>query len=134
MFYKSVLTFFLCCISFLAMSQTWGDISKKEGIIFSSVETAPKFPGGMPAFYKFIAESLKFPDDKFSLFSNKSVIIKIVIDETGSPVFAEIEKGLNPEYNKAALAIVPKMPRWSAPLQNGRPVKVWVTIPLMFID
>lgn len=123
-----------CMLSFFVKSQVWGDSSRKADMVFSSVEIAPKFPGGISAFYQFIADNLKFPENKFSRFSNKSLTLNILIDKTGSPVYAEVEKGINEDYNKAALDIVPKMPQWKPALQNNRPVSVWVKVPLIFID
>jgi hypothetical protein len=129
---RLILTTTFCALSFFIKAQTWG--TKKDDIVFTSVETAPKYPGGLSAFYQFVAENLKFPDKKFAMFSNKSLTLNIIIDDTGNPIYAEIEKGINEEYNNAALSIVSKMPKWTSALQNGRPVNVWVRIPLIFID
>lgn len=131
---KAALTILFCAISAIMIAQTWGDDSKNRGMVFTSVEKAPKFPGGISAFYQFLSENLKLPENKFSTFSGKIVTLTIIIDTTGAPVFAEIEKGINDDYDKAALAIMPKMPNWMPALQNGFVVPVRVKIPVIFIE
>lgn len=130
----SLLIISICFFSLFTDAQTWGDSTQKNQRLFFSVEVAPKYPGGMQAFYTFIAENLKFPENKFAKISNKTLILNVLINDKGVPVYAEVEKGPNAEYNKAALAIVPKMPQWTPALQNGRAVPLWVKIPLIFVD
>ncbi len=114
--------------------QSFGDSSFLKKIIFSSVEVAPKFPEGIKGFYGFIADNLKFPQNRFSTFSNKVVIARIAINDDGRIAYGEIEKGINEGYNKAVLEALEKMPDWKPGLQNGKPVPVWVSIPILFVD
>ena len=115
-------------------SQSWGDSTMKNGPVFYSVEVAPKFPGGMSGYYRFLAENLKMPENKFLRFSNKSGIVKVIIDKTGKVAFAEIEKGINESYNLAVLEMIKAMPDWSPALQNNRPVPVSISLPILFVD
>jgi periplasmic protein TonB len=117
----------------LACGQSWGDSTFKKSL-FYSVEKAPKFPGGMSGYYNFLATTLKMPENKFSTFSHKLVIVRIIIDTTGKVVFAEIEKGLNNNYNNAALEMTKAMPNWTPALQNEHAVPVSLSLPLQFID
>jgi len=129
--------FFLAVIVIINLKgscQSWGDSTIKTKPIFHSVEKAPKYPGGMQAYYKFLYENLKFPDNRFSTFSNKLVNVRIYIDKTGKIVFAEIEKGVNKSYDEVALELIRKMPDWSPGIQNGYPVPTTILIPILFID
>lgn len=117
-----------------ASCQMWGDSSVKHRPLFYSVETAPKFKGGLEGYYRFIAENLKAPDNKFAAFSNKIVTARIVIDTAGNIVFAEIEKGINKDYDNAVLEMLKIMPGWSPALQNGQPVPTSIRIPVLFVD
>ena len=114
--------------------QMWGDSTVIHHPLFYSVEIAPKFPGGLHAFYQFIADSLKMPSNDFAVYSNKIVIARIVINSNGKVVFADIEKGLNENYNNSALEMLKKMPDWSPGLQNGRAVPTSVSIPILFVN
>jgi hypothetical protein len=132
---KIIITIFIALLfANISNAQSWGDKSVKENIVFYSVEQAPKFPGGMANFYKFVSDSLKMPTEKFSKFFNKFVSVRIFINEQGKIVFAEIEKSLNENYDMAALQFIKKMPNWSPGLQNGHAVTTAILIPLVFVD
>jgi periplasmic protein TonB len=132
---KTIITLFISLLfANISNAQSWGDKSVKENRVFYSVEQAPKFPGGMTNFYKFVSDSLKMPTEKFSTFSNKFEIVKIFINEQGKVFFAEIEKSINENYDMAVLEFVKKMPNWSPGLQNGHAVTTAMSIPLVFVD
>src|SRR5688572_19041870 len=117
---RQVLIIIILVISvFKANCQSWGDSSIKREKVFYSVEKAPKFPGGIEGFYKFLADNLKKPANPFATFSNKIVYARIYFDKTGKIVFAEIEKGVNKNYDDVVLELLKKMPDWSPALQNG---------------
>ncbi|NML21737.1 hypothetical protein HHL16_12675 [Pseudoflavitalea sp. G-6-1-2] len=127
--------FLLLVISSVSASaQTWGDSALKEEAVFTSAEIAPKFKGGMKGFYQFIAENLQQPAEKFSIFSNRTVTVKTIIDKEGKIAFAEIEKGVNAAYDEAAIDLVKKMPVWSPAKQNGRAVYYYQMIPVVFVE
>jgi len=114
--------------------QMWGDSSLKRKPLFYSVEKAPKFPGGLSGYYKFLSENLKMPENSFSQNSHKQVIVRIIIDTNGKVVFGEIEKGLNENYNQAALDMTKLMPTWTPATQNNYPVPVSLSLPILFVD
>ena len=134
MFTRFVFITYFCVSSVFTYAQTWGDGNKKHDVVFASAESAPKYPGGLSAFYQFVAENLKAPEKSMAKVAGKSLLLNIIIDHTGTPVYAEIEKGINKDCNNAALSIVSKMPKWTPALQNGKPVSAWIKIPLIYID
>jgi periplasmic protein TonB len=117
-----------------ATAQSWGDSSLKNRPLFFSVETAPKFPGGLHGYYQFIADSLQMPANRFSKSSHRVVMVNVIINKQGTVVFAEISKGVNEAYNMAALDLMRKMPAWEPGRQNGYPVPVSLEIPVLFVD
>ncbi|MDP4215031.1 MAG: energy transducer TonB [Bacteroidota bacterium] len=131
---RCVLSLLLVILVASAKAQSWGDSSFKERPLFYSVEVAPKFPSGMQGYYAFLSENLKMPANKFSFSSHKVVIVRIILDTAGKIAFAEIEKGLNENYDQAALETVKAMPAWTPGLQNHHPVPVSISLPLLFID
>ena len=131
--------FFIICtltlgFNLAALSQAWGDSTIKKGEIFYSVETPPKFPGGLNAYYRFLADNLESPKQSSGVLFRKTVQVKLFINKTGKVVFAEIEKGVDQIHNNAVLEIVAKMPNWSPALQNNRPVPVAISLPILFVD
>jgi periplasmic protein TonB len=131
-YFLATLLFIISCSK--CYSQIWGDSTFKTRPLFYSVEEAPKFPGGSSGYYRFLAENLKMPDNKFSRTSYKQVIVRIIIDTAGKVVFGEIEKGLNESYNVAALNLTKLLPVWSAARQNKHAVAVSVSLPILFVD
>jgi protein TonB len=124
-----VASFFIASLK----AQTLGDSTVLSETVFTSVERAPKFPAGIKGFYQFIADNLQEPESNSYRFSNRYVIVDIVIDQTGKVVYGKITKGLNEQYNNAVLKLISKMPLWEPGLQNGKPVKCYQTIPIVFI-
>jgi hypothetical protein len=116
------------------MAQSWGDSSYIRKPLFYAVEKAPQFPGGMSAYYKFLSENLKMPENKFASSSHRLVTVRIVINTEGKIAYAEIEKGVNDAYNLAALDLIKSMPDWIAGTQNGHKVPVSLSLPFLFVD
>jgi len=121
-------------INFNGDCQSWGDSTIKNGPVFYSVEEAPKFPGGIEGYYKFLSDNLKMPANPFSETSNRIVAVRIYIDKKGRVVFAEIDHGVNKNYNDVVLELIKKMPAWLPGIQNGHAVPATIIIPILFVD
>ena len=117
-----------------SFAQNWGDSTLKNESVFTSVEQPPKFKGGIKGFYQYLADNLSLPMNEFSFFSNKIVTVRAIINKEGKIAYAEIEKGLNEAYNRAAIDVVIKMPVWSPAKQNARPVFYYQLIPILFLN
>ena len=131
---KFIIAVFFLLFFQIVRAQTWGDSTVLAELIFNSVDKPPKFPGGIKGFYQFIAESLEEPQNNSYHFSNRYVIADIVINQEGKVVYGKITKGLNEHYNNAVLKMIAKMPLWEPGRQNGKPMKCYQTIPIVFIS
>ncbi len=60
------------------------------------------------------------------------VIIGFVVEKDGRLTNFKIERKLWPEFDKEALRVIRKMPRWKPALLNGKPVRCNYTIPINF--
>jgi hypothetical protein len=49
-------------------------------------------------------------------------------------VFAEIDYGVNKNYNDVVLELIKKMPAWLPGIQNGHVVPTTIIIPILFVD
>lgn len=135
MFKNKVLLIFFCLFTYITNGQTFGDSTIKNDIeIFYTVENPPEFPGGIKGLYNFIADNLNKPTDVSSNILRKYIILKIIINKEGKVVFAEVEKGINYNYNKKAIDLIKKMPVWLPAKQNGKPVYFYQFIPIVFVD
>jgi Ca-activated chloride channel family protein len=107
------------------------DIEERPAI-FSHVEVPPAFPGGEAALMKFIADNIAYPSEAIANGYTGRVVVRFVVNEDGSITDVEIQRGVNPILNKEALRVVKSMPKWLPGKQNGRPVRVYYTLPIVF--
>lgn len=98
----------------------------KDSTEFIPVEVMPELIRKSRPDYPSIARQKKI---------NAKVWVKVLIDEFGRPIDAVIQKTTDPDwkygFNKAALKAVMKCV-FKPGIQNGKPVKVWVTFPYEF--
>jgi len=57
--------------------------------------------------------------------------INRIIDEQGKVLETKVESGLTKECDEAAVAAI-KAVKWEAAMQRDKPVKVWVSVPVLF--
>ena len=56
---------------------------------------------------------------------------EMIVNENGKIVDSKIKKSLQPDCDKAALEAL-KAVKWKPALKKGKPVKVWITVPVKF--
>lgn len=104
--------------------------------VFNSVEVMPEYPDGINAFYKKLAENIQFPMsarlDKG--FHGCKVFLKFIVDEEGFVGSFAVIKSCAGCYacDEEAIMGVKKCGRWKPGTQNGKPVKVYYTLPVSF--
>ena len=106
----------------IAFSQS--DFETKKNVHPLAIFTNPEFVGGVKVLDKYISDNFELNKDEYYLNKNKEIIVKFFIDKNGAIQNAKILKGLTPELNKKALAVINSMPNWTAGTQNGIPTKM----------
>lgn len=101
--------------------------------IFTSVEVLPSFPGGMAAFGKYLSKSLRYPSVAQENGVQGRVNVTFVVERDGSltdikPIGRQLGSGLEEE----AVRVLKSAPKWTPGRQNGRPVRVQYTVPIVF--
>ncbi len=91
------------------------------------VENMPGPIGGMFA----IQEKIKYPEIAKRAGIQGKVIIQAFIDENGNVVHAKVLNGIGGGCDEMAVDAVKKT-KFNPGTQNGKPVKVQVTIPIVF--
>ena len=111
-----------------------GPVEEKAPEVFTVVEQMPDFPGGPAEMMKFIQKNIHYPEiEKENNISGKC-FVKFVVEQDGSISNVEILKGVpgGPNCDKEAVRVVKSMPKWSAGKQNGRAVRVYYNLPIIF--
>jgi protein TonB len=100
--------------------------------IFSHVEVMPSFLGGETALMKWLHDNLSYPPIAAEQGIQGRVILRFVVTSDGSIDDIQIVKGLDPSCDKEAVRVIKKMPKWIPGKQNGNPVFVYYSLPVVF--
>ena len=103
-----------------------------KNVVYDVTETMPQFPGGQGVMMKYLAANIKYPASAVKAKKQGRVIVAFVIQKDGSVTNARIVKSVDPELDAEALRIVKAMPNWTPGTQDGKPVDVNYTIPVVF--
>jgi len=96
------------------------------------VQEMPSFPGGESALLQYVSEQIKYPEDALANRIQGTVILRFVVSPTGDIKDVELIRGVDPLLDNEAIKVISGMPRWKPGKQDGRPVPVYFTIPVVF--
>jgi TonB family protein len=94
---------------------------------FVPYDTPPTPVGGFAA----IQTKLDYPESARTQGIEGKVIVHVNIDEDGTVAAAKIIESLNPSCDEAAISAL-KSVAWTPAQQDGKPVAVWVAVPVVF--
>ena len=100
--------------------------------VFDIVEDQPEFPGGLSAFYKFVGKTMKYPKQARRMGIEGKVYVRFIIDENGSVTNVEAVKGIGAGCDEEAVKVLKSSPKFKPGKQRGRPVKVRMSLPIVF--
>ncbi len=107
-------------------------VEEEKTDIYQIAEVMPEFPNGLATLFNFISDNLKYPSDALEKGIQGRVVVQAVVNEDGSVTQPKILKSISPSLDKEALRIVSIMPKWKPGTQDGIPVKVRYTFPVVF--
>jgi len=96
------------------------------------VKEMPSFPGGEAALLEYISGHIRYPEDALANHIQGTVILRFVVVSTGDIKDVELIRGVDPLLDNEAIKVISGMPRWKPGKQDGRPVPVYFTIPVVF--
>jgi TonB family protein len=100
---------------------------EKEPVYFVAVEEMPEPIGGIAE----IQKKIEYPEIAKRAGLEGKVYVRAYVDENGDVIKAEVVKGLGGGCDEAALDAIVKT-KFSPGTQRGKPIKVQVTIPIIF--
>jgi len=104
----------------------------KKPEIFSHVEVPPSFPGGEAELMKWLQNNMNYPVVAAEQGIQGRVILRFVVGPDGTVGNVEVQRSLDPSCDKEAVRVVQRMPKWIPGRQNGNPVFVYYTLPVLF--
>jgi protein TonB len=106
------------------------DIDNDE--VVYSVEEDAEFPGGMQALMKYLQSNIVYPKKAERMGIEGKVIVFFEIDREGKVSKVTVQKGFNAECDAEAVRVIKMLPQWKPAKQNGRPVRVKRSLPVVF--
>ncbi len=127
-----------------------GDTTKKKGppIVFNNpppveqpkdeildvVQKKAGFPGGDKEYTKFLSSNLKYPNSALRNNIEGTVYVRFIVDKDGSIIkdCVKVAKSVDPALDAEAVRVVRMSPNWTPALQNERPTKQRIRVPVKF--
>ena len=103
-----------------------------EPKIFIIVSEMPEFPGGNDMILKYLSENLKYPEKAVENGIQGRVTVKFVVWTDGSIRKIEILRGVDPLLDQEAIRVISEMPKWKPGKNNGTPVPVYYSVPVIY--
>ncbi len=100
---------------------------EEEATIFEVVEELPEPNGGVAA----IQSKVVYPEIAKKAGIEGTVVIRAAIDEKGNVLKTVVAKGIGAGCDEAAQEAIKKV-KFKPGSQRGKPVKVWLSIPIRF--
>ena len=99
---------------------------------FRVVEDMPQFPGGPVEFLKWLTSNLKYPAAAKDAKVEGKVVAQFIVNTDGSISDLKITKRLHPLCDREALRVLNMMPHWTPGIENDKPCRTRVCIPIVF--
>ena len=92
----------------------------------------PEYVGGMDAFYKYLTDNLRYPEQAKADNIQGRVLIRFVVMNDGSIVNVEVARGIGGGCDEEAVRVVKAMPKWKPAVSDGNAVNVQYALPITF--
>lgn len=103
-----------------------------DSTVNTMVEIMPEYPGGQEAMYAFLLKNLKYPKEARKEKISGVVYVLFVINADGNIAEQSILKSPHQSLSDEALRVIGKMPAWKPGFQQGKAVRVKMTLPIRF--
>ncbi|MFZ9450875.1 MAG: energy transducer TonB [Bacteroidia bacterium] len=103
--------------------------------ILTVVEEMPEPPGGIQAFYQYVAKSIQYPSMAREAGLQGKVFLKFVVEIDGSIGDVQVLKGVPgcSDCDKEAIRVIKQYPnKWKPGRNNGRAARVYYNLPVVF--
>lgn len=109
-----------------------GDGKKFKETIPVFVEQMPEFPGGQEKLMEYLSNNIQYPAQAVNAGQQGKVQVKFVVGEDGAISNVITTRGFGFGSEQESIRVVSGMPKWKPGRNNGKPVKVWFQLPVIF--
>jgi TonB family protein len=117
-----------------SIKETFWNVSGEKIDKFNSainIEEAT-FPGGIDSMFRWITESIIYPEYAREMNISGRVYIGFVVENSGRISSVEILKSTADVFNEESLLLMRKMPNWLPSKINGVPTRIAFILPITF--
>lgn len=107
-------------------------ITPPEPTTYITVPEMPSFPGGEEALLNFVYDNIRYPTDALENGIAGTVILQFVVTATGEVNRISVIRRADPLLDAEAVRVVSIMPKWKPGRQDGNPVAVYFSLPVVF--
>jgi len=98
---------------------------------FTKVEIPSEYPGGAPAWQRFLNRNLRFSQEAIDNEVEGTVVVQFIVDKDG--FVSDVEAISGPmELRPEAVRVIKKSGKWTPAIQNGHHVKTLKNQPIVF--
>jgi protein TonB len=99
---------------------------------FHISEDLPQFPGGAVEFMKWLTKHLRYPNKARQQNVQGRVVAVFYVEKDGNVSGVRVTKSLSAECDREVMRVLNMMPKWKPGIQNDRPCRTKVCIPVVF--
>jgi TonB family protein len=100
--------------------------------VLNAVDIQPKPQGGIPEFFKFVSENLKYPEEAKKNGIQGKVFIQFIVKKDGTVSDVKCIRGIHPSCDEEAVRVISNSPNWEPGQQDGENVNVRLILPISF--
>lgn len=100
---------------------------------FVKVEIESEYPGGAPAWLRYLNRNFRYPDEGLNNEIQGTVLVQFIVDKEGN--VSDVQAVSGPEQGglrEEAIRVIKKSGQWIPAIQNGRKVKSYKRQPVIF--
>ncbi|MDP4148727.1 MAG: TonB family protein [Bacteroidota bacterium] len=90
------------------------------------------YPGGAPAFMRFLNKSIKYPKEAIKRDTQGTVVVQFVVNKDGTVSDLEVYKSADKYLDEEALRVLGLMSNWEPAMMAGIPLKSYKRQPIVF--
>ena len=109
-----------------------GNIALEDPKVFTFVEQNPEFPGGDRELIRFLQNTISYPQYERDRGIDGKVLTRFVVMEDGTVGDINVIKSVSPGLDKEAVRVISMFPRFKPGMQQGKPVRVYFNLPVVF--
>lgn len=130
---KHLLYILLALLPMIAPAQDTIPADSTEGLCIMVFTPMPEFPGGQKALLEYVSNNVHYPESLYDTNITGRIICQFSIQPDGTITDIEVIRSLGyPEFDKEAIRVISKMPKWVWNRDPGEYAPIRYTMPIDF--